>query len=211
MLDDGGTVEARNVGEPRRGPEPLQRPRYAGARRGQWNDAPEARITEDGGESDLGGGIGGGSLLLLRDDKENEQRHDRRRHCQDGKEAAPADALNQQLGRAGRGDGAERTQHDVPAVGKRDVLGRKPGHDSLEARDQPDSDAKADERATEEQHGHAIGKGEHESAGSGSEEQGAVDKARSVAIEAYAAREDDRREHQEIHRGQETEVSRARR
>ena len=47
MLDDGGAVEPGNVGEPRRGPEPLQRPGYADAGGRQRCHAPEARVPED--------------------------------------------------------------------------------------------------------------------------------------------------------------------
>ena len=53
------------------------------------------------------------------------------------------------LGRRRGGDGAERAQHDEPAVGQRDALGRKPQHDGLEAGHQRTGDAEADEASAD--------------------------------------------------------------
>ena len=95
-------------------------------------------------------------------DNQDQQRHGRRKRGQNGKQAAPADALDHDLGRARCGQGAEGTQHDVPAVGERDALGREPQDDGLEAGHQGDSDTEADQRAAEHQGNHAVGKREHE-------------------------------------------------
>ena len=137
----------------------------------------------------FGEAAGGLVRLLLRHDEKNEERHGRRCRGQNGKQAAPADALDDHLGRAGRGQGAERAQHDVPAVGERDALGREPQHDGLEAGHQADGDAEADQGAAEHEGPDAVGEGEQERAGGGNEEQGAVDEPRPVAVEEHAAGE----------------------
>ena len=186
--------------EPRRRPEPLQRPGHADAGGRQRRDAPEARVPEDRQEADLRCGAGSPCLLLLRHDEENEERDSRRCRGENGEQAAPSDALDDHLGRAGRGQGAERAQHDVAAVGERDALGREPQDDGLEAGHQADGDAEADERAAEHEGPDAVGEREHERPGGGEEEQGAVDEPWSVAVEEHAAGEQHRGEHQEVRR-----------
>jgi hypothetical protein len=52
MLDDGRTIDSRNVGEPRRRPEALQREGRADAQRDQGCDAHEARVQVDREEAD---------------------------------------------------------------------------------------------------------------------------------------------------------------
>ena len=150
-------------------------------------------------EADLGANRQPG-LVLLRHDEENEERDGRRCRGQDGEQAAPSDALNEHLGRTGRGQGAEGAQHDVPAVGERDALRRKPQDDRLEAGHQADGDAETDQRAPEHEGPDAVGEREHEGPGGGEEEQRAVDEPRPVAVEEHAAGEQHRREHQEIRR-----------
>ena len=61
--------------------------------------------------------------------------------------------------------------------------------DGLEAGHQPDGDAEADQGAADKERCHAVGKGEHERAGGGNEEQGAVDEPRPVPVEEHAAGE----------------------
>ena len=127
-------------------------------------------------------------------------------HGQKGEQAAPADALDYQLGWTCCGQRAERAQHDVPAIREGDALRRKPHDDRLEAGHQTDRDPKPDQGAAEHQSPDAVGKSEHKGPGGGEEKQGAVDEPWSVAVEKHAAREHDRGKHQEIRRREQTEI-----
>ena len=163
-------------------------------------------VPEDRREADLRCGTGGRGWLLLRHDEENEERDSRRCHGQNGEQAAPADALNDQLGWTCCGQRAERAQHDVPAIGEGDALRRKPQDDRLEAGHQTDRHPKPDQGAAEHEAPDAVGKSEHKGPGGGEQKQGAVDEPWSVAVEEHAAGEQDRGEHQEIRRREQAEI-----
>ena len=93
------------------------------------------------------------------------------------------------LGRTRGGQCTQGPQHDVPAVGEGDALGREPQDDGLEAGHQADRHTETDQGAPEHQGPDAVGKGEQEGPGSGDQEQRAVDEARPVAVDEHAAGE----------------------
>ena len=208
VSDDSGAVEPGNVGEPRRRPQALQREGHADAQGRQGGDAQEARVQVDGEEADPGGGGCRLRRLPLRHDEKDEQRHGRGGNGESGEQPAPAEGLNDRLGRTRGGQGAEGAQHDVDAIGEGDALGREPQDDGLEAGHQADGHAEADERAADKKGRRAVGECEDERSGGGKEQQATVDKARSVAVEKHAAGEHDRGEYQEVHGREQAEVRR---
>jgi len=167
----------------------------------------KARVPEDRGEADLRCGTGSVGRFLLWNDEENEERDSCRCGRQNGEQAPPTEALNDQLGRTRCGERAERPQHDVPAVGEGDTLRREPQHDGLEAGGETDSDPKPDQGAAKHQSPHAVGKGEHNGPDRGEQKQCAVDESWSIAVDEHAAGEHDRRKHQEIRRREQAEIS----
>jgi hypothetical protein len=70
--------------------------------------------------------------LPFRHDDQDQQGGSRTEGGEKSEEVAPAQALHDDLGRTGGGQGAEGTQHDEPAVGERQAMRWKPQHDGLE-------------------------------------------------------------------------------
>ena len=112
------------------------------------------------------------------------------------------------LGRRRGGDGAECAQHDEPAVGERDALGREPQHDGLEAGHQGAGDAEADEASADGEGDEAVRVGKERGTGCRNREQDGLDAARTEAVEPDAERELDQGEGEEVGRRQEPEVPR---
>jgi hypothetical protein len=155
---DQRAVQLLDVGEPRGGPQALQRPRRPDADRRHRREPPEARVAVDRGDPDHAGGcIADPALRALRHDKHDHDRRDRRHRGEDGEQAAPSHVREYDLGGRRGGDGAQRAQHDEPAVGERDALGREPQHDGLEAGHQGAGDADPDQPAADGERNEPIG------------------------------------------------------
>ena len=123
-----------------------------------------------------------------------------------GKQAPPTDICDDDVGRRGRRDGSQGPQHDEPAIGERQALGRKPQHDGFEAGHQRQGDTDADQRAAQQQANQTVGQREHQSAGAGQQQEAALQAARAVAVEQDAKRDLGGGKHQKVDRRQQSEV-----
>ena len=110
------------------------------------------------------------------------------------------------LGRRRGGDGAERAQHDEPAVGERDALGGEPQHDGLEAGHEGAGDAEADEPSADGEGDEPVRKGKEDGTSCRNGQKDGLDAARTEAVEPGAEGELDQAEGEEVGRRQEPEI-----
>ncbi len=207
---DGRTVEARDVAQPRRHPEPLGGEERGVTRHADARDAPEHRIAVDRPEppDELAHARPHRARVALRHDEEDQRRGRERQRGEAVEDAAPVGEPQQRLDRRRSRERAEAAGREEPAAQRGEARHREPQRERLHARHQATGHAEPDQRSAGDQSRKGPTRAEDESAARGDDQQPRVHAARAEAVEEDAERQLERREREEVRAGEQAQAVR---